>query len=293
MNPNAQAAPSSTQSIPQEISGTDLPDVTSLKLKMKATWEDGDYAHFATYMEAGAAEVLDGWDIATGSRLLDIACGSGQTAIPAAKRGVDVTGVDLAANLVDYARERAERCGVKARFDQGDAENLPYRDADFDNALSMFGAMFAPRPENVASEIARVLRSGGRLYMANWTAESMPARMFKCVASITPPPPGVTPPVLWGDEATVRQRLSPFFKDIRLNRKIYPQWHYPFSASELVDLFRDNFGPVKRAFDVCDEDERADLHDRLEAIYTSNSEIQNGVLTITRGEYLEVIATRR
>ena len=129
--------------------------------------------------------------------------------------------------------------------------------------------------------------------MANWTSASMPAKMFKCVSKFAPPPPGLPPPVLWGDEETVRQRLANDFTDIRLARKMYPQWHYPFDAAALVKLFRTQFGPVKKAFDSVDPQQQQELHNSLEQIYLDASETANGVLTITHGEYLEVVATRR
>lgn len=283
--------PSTGHHIPQSV--PDITDINAIKAGMKAVWEDGDYAAFAKFMENGAIEVVEGWDIKPGQRLLDIACGSGQTALPAARKGARVTGVDIAKNLVAHANRRARLEGLDAKFDQGDAEQLPYGDARFDVVVTMFGAMFAPRPEKVAAEFARVCRPGGKLIMANWTSASMPAQMFKCVAGHVPPPAGVVPPVLWGDEATVTRRLEENFRDIMLRRKIYPQWHYPFSASALVDLFRTYFGPVKRAFDVLDQQGRRLLREQLQDIYSNNSFSDGDSTTITGGEYLEVIATRR
>jgi ubiquinone/menaquinone biosynthesis C-methylase UbiE len=209
------------------------------------------------------------------------------------RRGLHVTGIDIAENLIEHARQRVRAEGLVARFDQGDAEELPYADASFDVAVTLIGAMFAPRPERVAAEFARVVRPGGKLYMANWTPYGMPARMFKCVAAYIPPPPGFIPPVLWGDEDTVRQRLNSQFTDIKLTRKTYPQWHYSFIPAELVGFFRRYFGPVKRAFDTVDVQAQQRLSRELEQIYSDTSETLNGVLTITGGEYLEVIATRR
>jgi SAM-dependent methyltransferase len=272
------------------------PASDELKARMKAVWEDGDYARFATYMEPGAIEILDGWRLPPGQRLLDIGCGAGQSAIPAARRGHVVTGIDIAENLIERARARASDAGIDARFDVGDTEELPYADGSFDVVISMIGAMFAPRPERVAREIARVLRPDGRLYMVNWTPRSMPAQMFKCVAGITPPPPGFIPPSLWGDEDTVSVRLSGQFGDLRLARKVYPQWHYPFDAHAIVDLFRTSFGPVKRAFDKLanDPEGQARLHCDLHDIYRQSSVARpDGTTTVTGGEYLEVIATRR
>ena len=266
--------------------------IEQVKSKMKASWEDGNYAHFASFMQNGAIEVLESWNIPAKTQLLDVACGSGQTAIPAAQRGINVTGVDIARNLIEFARQRAIEEGLEIFFDEGDAEELPYPDQSFDTAITMFGAMFAPRPDQVVTELSRVLRPRGKLYMANWTQDSMPAHMFKAVAAIVPPPAGSTPPVLWGDEETVLKRLSENFTDIQLTRKIYPQWHYPFDAAELVKLFRVNFGPVKKAFDVQDTQGQKNLSQKLEQIYTSNCEQTASGITITGGEYLEVIATR-
>lgn len=269
------------------------PSLEDIKAKQKATWEDGDYAKFAKYMEDGAVEILDHWNFAVGHELLDVGCGSGQIAIPAAKKGLNVAGVDIAENLIQHARRRATEAKLNIQFEVGDAENIPFERNRFEIAVSMFGAMFAPRPERVVEEFARVLKPGGKLVMANWTPDSMPAQMFRCVAAILPPAPGTVPPILWGDESVVYDRLSDEFTDIKLTRKVYPQWHYPFDASELVNLFRANFGPVKRAFEAVDSREQSKLHHRLQNIYRNYSETHNGILTITGGEYLEVMAIRR
>ena len=267
--------------------------IDELKMKQKATWEDGDYADFATHMHNGAVEILQGWDFSAAKTLLDVGCGSGQTAIPAAKIGLQVTGIDIAENLIEHARKLASKAKLDVSFDVGDAEDLPYDNNSFDAAITLIGAMFAPRPEHVSSEFARVIKPGGKLYMANWTSASMPAQMFKCLSEVTPPPPGFIPPVLWGDEDTVQQRLEKDFKDIHLSRKNYPQWHYPFDEHGVVNLFREQFGPAKRAFAAATELQEKQLYDKLFHIYRENSETNNGILTITGGEYLEVIATRR
>jgi ubiquinone/menaquinone biosynthesis C-methylase UbiE len=155
---------------------------------MKATWEDGDYAAFATYMEPGAVEILNGWRIPAGSRLLDIGCGAGQSAIPAARQGLIVTGIDIAHNLIEHAQERARYEDLPVRFEVGTAEALPCDDNEFDAVISQIGAMFAPDPGKVAGEMARVCKPGGRLHMANWTPEGFAATIFRCVAHYLPPP---------------------------------------------------------------------------------------------------------
>lgn len=275
------------------LQDTTIPTIDVIKARQRDTWQDGNYAEFAKYMEAGALEIFHGWPIAKHQTLLDIGCGSGQTAIPAAKAGAHVTGIDIAENLIQHARKRAKDVQLEIRFDVGDAEDLPYSNNSFDVVISLIGAMFAPRPERVVSEVSRVLKTGGKLYMANWTPRSMPAKMFKCLSQFVPPPPGLISPVLWGDEETVKQRLSNDFENISLSRKIYPQWHYSFDASELASFFRAQFGPVKKAFDTIGPQQQTELRKRLQQIYLESSETTNGVLTITNGEYLEIAATRR
>lgn len=270
------------------------PTLAQIKAKMKATWEDGDYADFAKYMQNGAIEILNNWEISPGQRLLDIGCGAGQTAIPAAQHGHQVVGIDIAENLIAHATECAKYEGLDIQFDVGDAEALPYEDNSFDVVISMIGAMFAPQPDKVVSEIARVLRPGGKLYMANWTPAGLPGQMFKCVAGIMPPPPGFIPPSLWGDEKTVQQRLSANFGDLQLSRKHYPKWEYPFAVSGIVELFRTHFGPVKRAFDMLDSNnaDPAPLRQQLHDIFQKSSNAHDDDSTfIKNGEFLEVIAT--
>ncbi len=273
-------------------SATGTAGLSAVKGRMKATWEDGDYAAFATYMEPGAVEILDNWQIPAGSRLLDIGCGAGQSAIPAARQGLIVTGVDIASNLIEHAQERARYEGLPAYFEVGDAEALPCNDNGFDVVISQIGAMFAPDPEKVASEMARVCKPGGRLHMANWTPEGFAATMFKCVARYLPPPADIPSPALWGVEDVVKQRLGAYFTSFRLERKYYPQWKYPFDTRQLVEFFRQHFGPVKRAFDSLDERGRKSLRAELEDIYEAHNVATDGTTEI-RGEYLNVTATRK
>lgn len=269
-----------------------LPDIATIKAKMKATWMDGDYDKFSRYMEPGAVEILAGWNIAPGERLLDVACGSGQIAIPAARAGLRVTGVDIATNLIESARTRAGAQGLSAQFDEEDAEQLPYGDGSFDVVVSLVGVMFAPRPEKVASELGRVCSPGGRLFLANWTPSGMAGQMFKVVAKHVPPPVGLPPATLWGDEETVKSRLADHFTNMTLARKIYPLWRYPFSVPELVEYFRKFYGPVKRAFAALDDAGQQSLTQELEEVFSNYNQAQDGT-TELKSEYLEVAAIRR
>ena len=180
--------------------------------------------------------------------MLDVGCGAGQIAIPAAKNGVRVTGVDIASNLIQQACSRAEAEGLDAQFEEGDAEQLPFPDASFDVVVSLIGAMFAPRPEKVAAELLRVCRPGGRIIMGNWTPQSLPGHMFKTIGKYLPPPPNVPSPSLWGDEDAARHRFSQGTSNLTLTRRHFPFWTYPFAVEQVVEFFGQYFGPVHRAF---------------------------------------------
>ncbi len=261
------------------------PDLTALKARMKSTWEAGDYTTFSSYMEPGAVDLLAAWNVVPGESLLDVACGSGQLAIPAARMGLEATGIDIASNLVKSARKRAAAENLLAVFHEGDAERLPYGDGAFDVVASIFGAMFAPRPDRVASELRRVCRPGGRILMGNWTPESFPARMFGAVAAYVSSP-DVPSPLLWGQDAVVRERF-PEATDIRTEKRLYTRWTYPFPVSDVVEFFWKNFGPLVRARDILDEEKRDALHQDLLRVFESFDRGENGT-TQMEGEFLSV-----
>ena len=271
---------------------TITPDMGALKTKLKGVWMDGDYVSFARYLEPGALQVLEGWAIAPGEELLDVGCGAGQIAIPAARNGVDVTAVDIAANLIEHARGRARIENLDARFEEADAEDLPFPSASFDVVTSLIGAMFAPQPDKVAAEFARVCRSGGRLHMANWTPQGFVGQFFKALVQHVPPPAGVPSAFLWGDEAAVTERLEAHFTDITLTRKRYQSWHYPFASAQVVELFRSYYGPIKRAFDSLDDAGQAALRADLEKVFEAHNKATDGTTTLD-GEYLDIYAIRK
>src|SRR5258708_29598521 len=187
---------------------TATPDFAKLKSRLKASWIAGDFGQVANFTAAEAEKFVKRLGIAAGARVLDVACGTGNTAIPASRAGASVTGVDIAPNLLSQARKRAAAEGLEIGFDEGDAEELPYSDQSFDVVLTMFGAMFAPRPDRVAAELVRVCKPGGLIAMANWTPDGFVGKTFRLNAKYVPPPPGMPAPVLWGDEKTVSQRLA-------------------------------------------------------------------------------------
>ncbi len=266
-------------------------DMETLKTKLKATWTAGDFGQIAQSYEIGAAEFIERLDLKKGEKVLDVACGTGNLTIPSARKGAVVTGVDIAPNSLEQGRKWAEREGLKCQFDEGDAEALPYADGSFDTVVTMFGAMFAPRPEMVARELTRVCRPGGRIAMANWTAAGFVGKLFKLMSSYVPPP-DMPSPILWGDPATVSERLKSGIADLQLNRRMIT-FNYPFSPKEVVEHFRQFYGPTQKAFDALnsDMDKQTALRRELENLWTEHNQATDGT-TIYQSEYLEVLAKR-
>ena len=265
-------------------------ELTALKTKLRATWIAGDFGQIAKSYASGAEEFIRKLNLKPGMKVLDVACGTGNLALPAARAGAIVTGVDIAPNLVAQARENAKREGLKIQFDEGDAEALPYDDASFDAVVTMFGAMFAPRPDLVAAELKRVCRPGGFIAMANWTPTGFIGQMFKIMSSHVPPPAGMPSPVLWGKQETVRERFSEGISRLEA-RPQNVTFEFPFSPAEVVETFRTYYGPTNKAFATLDEDKQAALRKELEQLWTEHNRGTDGTTTVP-SEYLEVIAVR-
>jgi ubiquinone/menaquinone biosynthesis C-methylase UbiE len=266
------------------------PSIEKIKHSMRTAWMAGDFGVIAKSNARIAEEFVDRLKIAPGARVLDVACGTGNLAVPLARLEAVVTGVDIATNLLAQARERAAVEGLEVQFDEGDAEALPYPDASFDTVVSMFGAMFAPRPELVAAEFARVLKPDGLLAMANWNPRSFSAQIFQVGARPVPPPPGIAPPVLWGDDATVRSRLADAFTEIK-TKLVAIDFDIPMAPAEAVAFFRRYFGPTQMAFSHLDDAGQVSFTADLEALWTGANIATNPEShTIVRNEYLQVTA---
>jgi len=198
--------------------------------------------------------------------------------------------MDIAPDLIEQARQRAADEGLTATFEEGDAEQLKFPDGQFDVVMTMFGAMFAPRPEQVAAELTRVCRRGGTVAMANWTPTGFVGKMFALGSRYVPPPEGIPAPALWGQEDVVRQRLGRYASEIRMAPRLL-RFDYPFPPSQVVQFFREYFGPTQTAFLRLDaEGQRAYTVD-MEKLWTEHNEGGEGK-TVVSAEYLEVIATR-
>lgn len=266
------------------------PEMVTLKSRLKTVWESGDYNHFSTYLLPGALEFLERLNIPAGAKVLDIGCGAGQITIQMAKNGVDVTGVDLAQNLVDAGNEKARAEGLEPMIQQGDAEALPHPDESFDISLSLIGSMFAPRPELVASEMVRVTKPGGKVIMGNWTPEGHVGRMFKIIGQFAPPPPIFPSPVLWGSEEKVRERFGSGVSELTMTRRMYP-FYFPFPPQDVAQFFIDFYGPTNKAFASLDDDNKAAFKEAITKNWEADNEATDGT-TSYHAEYLEIIGTR-
>jgi SAM-dependent methyltransferase len=269
------------------------PKIDQIKQGMRATWMAGDFGMVAKTIAQGGEEFIASLTLpAVPAKVLDIATGTGNLALPLAQRGYQVIGVDIAPNLLEQARERAASAGLAIQFDEGDAEALPYADASFDAVVTMFGAMFAPRPELVASEFARVLKPGGLLAMANWTPGGFTGKMFKLGAAHVPPPPGIQAPVRWGDPATVTERLQDGFDSIET--EIVPiDFDMPTPPSGAVDFFRKYFGPTQVAFSRLDAAGQAAFAGDLTHLWSEANASGDPNRTLVKNEYLKVTARRK
>jgi SAM-dependent methyltransferase len=264
-------------------------DFSQLKSRLKATWSAGDYDVFARFMEKDAKVFFDRLGAKPGSQLLDVACGAGQLALIAARAGVRATGCDIAVNWIEKARARAKAEGLKVAFEEGDAELLPYGAGQFDVVTSIFGAMFAPRPELVVAELTRVCRPGGTIAMANWTPGGFVGKMFKTISRYIAPS-GMPSPVLWGDEATVRERFRSGISALKCDPQIH-HFEYPFPPDAVVEFFRENYGPVALAFASLDATGQGQLRSELVSLWSAHNKSE-GNTTLVDAEYLEVVAIR-
>lgn len=262
----------------------------SLRARTMAVWEAGDFGVVAPYTQDVADEFVGRLPVTAGGTFLDLACGTGNLARPAARAGARVTGVDLAARLVEQARLRAAALRLDIEFVAADAEALPFPEATFDCVASMFGLMFVARPEEAAAELIRVCRPGGTIALASWTPEGFIGGSSRIVARHVPPPPSAVWPLQWGEEAIVRDRLGPGVRDLRLARRT-ARLRYPFSPARTVDFLRQFYGPIVRAFAALEPAGRRVLHVELEDHFHRHNLATDGTTDVA-AEYLEVIAVR-
>jgi SAM-dependent methyltransferase len=262
----------------------------------KALWEKGDFTRIAASMRDSGEALVRRLGIKQGMKVLDLGCGDGTTALPAAKLGADVLGVDIAANLVEAGNRRARKMGLtNCRFQEGDASNLhELADQSFDLVVSIFGAMFAPKPDEVAKEMVRVTRPGGRIVMGNWIPgdPTLVAQILKVSSAYTPAPPeGFVSPMTWGVESHVTERFAgagiPAEK-ISFSKEIFT-FNFPGAPATFVDEFRKYYGPTMNAFDAAEKSGSAvDLQKELEDLFTSQNKSPNKNVTSIPATFLLV-----
>ncbi|GJG98662.1 class I SAM-dependent methyltransferase [Cupriavidus pauculus] len=266
----------------------------------KALWEKGDFTRLAATMRESGDQLVESLGITPGMKVLDLGCGDGTTALPEAKRGADVLGVDIASNLVAAGNRRAQEAKLSnLRFQEGDAcalTGLP--DKSFDLVISMFGAMFAPKPGDVAKEMVRVTKPGGRIVMGNWIPNdpTLVAQVLKISMSYSPPPPeGFISPMLWGNEAAVTERFDAAGvppENIDFKRETYV-FRFAGKPSDFLAIFRDFYGPTMNAFAAAEANgKQADLQRELEALFAAQNQSGTGDSTSIPATFLRVTVLR-
>jgi ubiquinone/menaquinone biosynthesis C-methylase UbiE len=269
---------------------TDPVDFGAVTQIQQGIWSKGDFAMVANIVFNASEMLAENLDIVPDERVLDVACGSGNGAISAARRSWGGTvGADYVPSLLERGRERAEAERLDVEFVEADAQDLPFGDGSFDVAMSIFGAMFAPDQPKAAAELLRVVKPGGRIGMANWSPGGSVGTMFKTISKHAPPPPGVESPLLWGTEERVQELFGDGVSGIEFERRISRQ---PFRSPEhYVEFFRTYFGPTQTAYErVGEEGEAALTEDLLSFLREANTAGDRAM--VLEAEYLEVIATR-
>ncbi len=289
----AASAPQQARDLRPSLSTFSYANVPSDPMTERSirVWSAGDYDRISAGFRDEAAAFVARQALAAGQRVLDAACGSGNLTVPAARTGAKVTGLDLVPSLLEAAAEWGGREGLSFRLDHGSVEELPYADASFDVVLSMFGLMFAARPERVIDELTRVTRPGGRVALANWTRAGFVGRMLATHVAYVPPPAGAVSPLLWGDEAVIRERFDAREWDVKTTPRTLT-FRYPHTPAGTAQLFATAYGPTVRTLEALDANRRALMVAELVALW-ERSHKPGAPDTEVDSEYLEVVATRR
>jgi ubiquinone/menaquinone biosynthesis C-methylase UbiE len=270
----------------QAASELNVPNLRAVKAKQQATWASGDFAVIGTTLQIVGELLAESVDIRAGERVLDVAAGNGNATLAAARRFAHVTSTDYVGALLEKGAARAAAEGLSVTFEVADAEALPYADDSFNTALSTFGVMFAPDHRKTADELLRVVCSGGRIGLANWTPEGFIGQLFGVIGRHVPPPAGVQSPALWGTETHIVQLFGRQASDIRCIRRLF-NFRYE-SAAHWIQIFRDFYGPTLKAFGALDAQGQGKLEaDIVELLERLN--VAGRYSLVVPGEYLEVV----
>ena len=265
-------------------------NLEQLNQLQQETWTAGDFPKMGVELSIVGELLCESVPVLAGDRVLDIGTASGNTALSAARRRAEVTGVDITPALLDRAKLRAAAEGLLIDFREGDAMALTFEDASFDVVMSTFGAIFAPDPERTAAEMARVCRPGGKIAMANWTPEGMLGKLFRILARYSPQGTNVDLPVSWGDEAVLKERLGAYVSDLRIKREVVR--FRSLSPAHWVEFMKTYFGPAIRAFEYSSSEAREALEQEMMELMQEHNRASNGT-ALGESEYLDIVATRR
>jgi ubiquinone/menaquinone biosynthesis C-methylase UbiE len=270
-----------------ETSDIGAPDLSAIKQKQQATWASGNYAVVGTTLQIVGERLVEAADVRAGEKVLDVAAGNGNATLAAARHFADVTSTDYVGALLQQGEARAKAEGLPVTFQVADAEALPFADASFDVALSIFGVMFTPDQETAAAELTRVVKKGGRIGLASWTPEGFIGQLFKVLGRHLAPPAGVRPPSLWGTEA----RLADLFPDcsIKARRQVF-NFRYR-SAAHWLEVFKTYYGPTHKAFLALGPEKGAALEADIVALINPLNRGGETSLVVP-SEYLEAVITR-
>jgi ubiquinone/menaquinone biosynthesis C-methylase UbiE len=264
-------------------------DFDAIKSRQQATWASGDFGRIGVLLQIVGETLCEAVDLRAGDNVLDVAAGNGNASLAAARRYADVTSTDYVPELLEQGLRRAEAEGLPMLTRVADAEDLPFRDGEFDVALSTFGVMFAPNQERAATELLRVVRSEGRIGLANWTPDGFIGELFRVVGRFVAPPAGLMPPTAWGTETRIVELFGTHAADIRTQRKEFVFRN--LSAEHWIEVFRRYYGPVHRAFEAIDAARQQELHAALVALLERHNRGGHEAL-IVPGDYLEVVIRR-
>lgn len=272
-----------------EANGANVgPDYSAIKVKQQATWASGDYAAVGVALPLMAELLCEAMDVRSGSRVLDVAAGSGNASLAAARRGCRVTSTDYVPALLERGRLRAEADGLKMEFQVADAENLPFGDGEFDAALSTVGVMFAPDQERTSTEIKRVVRAGGKIGLASWTPAGFVGSIFRILGKYIPPAAGLRPPSRWGTEAGLREM---FGSDVEIAATTRDFVFRSLSPERWLEHFKTYYGPMHKAFASLDDAGQTSLTADLLALVASLNRAEDGTMVLP-SEYLEAVITK-
>jgi ubiquinone/menaquinone biosynthesis C-methylase UbiE len=267
-----------------------VPDYAAIKQRQQATWASGDYAAIGTTLQIVGETLAEAADVRAGERVLDVAAGNGNASLAAARRHAQVTSTDYVQALLAKGHDRAVAEGLNIRFQHADAEALPFADASFDAVLSTFGVMFTPEHQRAASEMLRVLRSGGRIGLANWTPGGFIGRLFKLIGAHVPPPAGLASPLLWGTESHIVELFGSHAAQIRCEHR---HFHFRYrSAAHWVQVFRELYGPTHKAFAALDAQGAQSLERAITALLEELN-VGGPQSLVVPSEYLEIVITQQ